>query len=217
MLSEGVAALDLKCSPEKTDKLQNFLSELEIWNQHYHFVHVKSRDGLITHIIDALTGVHLIALHSQGGTILDIGSGVGFPGIPLSIVLDDCQFVLLERSLKKVAFLRNTVLMLGLNNVEVLCADLKHIQRQFQVVTFRAFAPLDRAYEQCYAVVKPNGKIVAYKGRLKKTLAELKSLQDKVDCIEVQRVRVPFLPSEHAIERLAERLAERHLVVLTKD
>jgi 16S rRNA (guanine(527)-N(7))-methyltransferase RsmG len=114
----------------------------------------------------------VLARLSPRRTVLDVGSGAGFPGLPLALFLEDSRFVLLERSARKAAFLGNVVALLGLANVRVLEMQLSGLEERFDLVTFRAWSPLDRELPALRRVLAPGGTIAAYKGRRQRIEAE---------------------------------------------
>jgi 16S rRNA (guanine527-N7)-methyltransferase len=134
--------------------------------------------------------------------VLDVGSGAGFPGIPLAIALPEERFCLLERSAKKCAFLENCRALLGLANVEVLQADLSEASGSFEVVTFRAVAPLGRFLADLARSTVAWRCVAAYKGRRDRIEEELAALGPAARHAGIVRLEVPFVDEE------------RHLVVL---
>jgi 16S rRNA (guanine527-N7)-methyltransferase len=136
------------------------------------------------------------------GGVLDVGSGAGFPGIPLAIALPEIRFSLLERSGKKCAFLENCRALLGLANVTVKQEDLSAASGSFDVVTFRAVAPLDRFLADLARSKVAWRSVAAYKGRRDRIEEELAALGPAAPYAEIVRLEVPFVDEE------------RHLVVL---
>jgi 16S rRNA (guanine527-N7)-methyltransferase len=135
--------------------------------------------------------------------VADVGSGAGFPGIPLAVFMPDSRFTLLEPSAKKSAFLRNAAILADLRNVEVLETRLEDVSRCFDLVVFRAFSPLSRAsLAALERILDPNGAIVAYKGKLARIEEELVGLDAKNR--NIVAVPVPFLDEE------------RHLVIVPR-
>ena len=142
-----------------------------------------SRRAGAKHVLDSIAGaVHrgpAVRGDASGGAraaVLDVGSGAGFPGIPLAIALPGIGFTLLERSAKKCAFLENCRALLGLANVRVLQADLSGATGRFDVVTFRAVAPLDRFLADLARSGIAWRWVASYKGRRDRIDAELAAL-----------------------------------------
>jgi len=208
LLTEGLQRLAIEHSAEQLEALERYRLELERWNRRYRFVKAAGRDLVVRHFLDSLAGLPVLRGLSPLGTVLDVGSGAGFPGLPLALFLPGAQVVLLERSERRAAFLDNVVLLLGLRNVEVLRQDLRRLRRlpagsrRFELVTFRAFTPLARELASLRAVLAPAGHIVAYKGRRARIEAELAEACLGPGEAGVVRLEVPFLGEE------------RHLVII---
>ena len=200
LLAEGLRRLRIDCPPARLEALERYRLELERWNQRYGFVKASGNDLVVRHFLDSLAGLPVLARLSPRRTVLDVGSGAGFPGLPLALFLEDSQFVLLERSARKAAFLANVVALLGLGNVRVLELELRGLKERFDLVIFRAWSPLGRELPALRRVLAPEGRIAAYKGRRERIEQELE--QARLPEAEVVPLQVPFLAEE------------RHLVLL---
>jgi 16S rRNA (guanine527-N7)-methyltransferase len=157
---------------------------------------------VIKHILDSLAPLGIISGFSPS-QIADAGSGAGLPGIPLAIALQECNFTLIERMGRRAGFLLNTKAALALSNVDIEEKELeKTAPGIFNLVTFRAFKPLDsKLLKTLFKICAPAGIIAAYKGKRDKIEAEMAPL-----CIEHEIIpySVPFLNEE------------RHLLVIKK-
>ena len=203
-LVDGLKALGLDQDPGKTGKLERYIKEIELWNPKYGLVNASGEQLVVRHILDSLAGVS--TLDSLGPeSLADIGSGAGLPGIPLAIFLPDTQFSLIERSGRRVNFLRNAVLTLGLKNVAIVEKALEKLDDQYDAVTFRGFSPFNPdLIVHLKRILKENGRIVAYKGKISQIREELDSLEgDLGRKAEIIPVAVPMLSEE------------RHLVTLS--
>jgi 16S rRNA (guanine527-N7)-methyltransferase len=150
-------------------------------------------------VLDSLAAWPVVAELASAGTVVDIGSGAGFPGIPLAAALPGARFTLLERSARRTAFLKNCVLLLGLSNLEVQEADMGAATGRFDVATFRAFAPLDRFLRELTRSRLECRFIVAYKGRPERAREELQAASGWEGRAEVREVRVPFLAEDRCL------------------
>jgi 16S rRNA (guanine527-N7)-methyltransferase len=136
-LLAGGSALGLAIEPVAAEKMLVQLELLERWNGKLNLVGPgTAEDWLARHTLDSLVPSEMIL---QGATVLDVGSGAGFPGVPLALLLPDSQFSLLERRTKRRAFLQNVLASAGVGNAVVL-AELAPEQR-FDVVLGRAVLP----------------------------------------------------------------------------
>jgi 16S rRNA (guanine527-N7)-methyltransferase len=212
-IREGLVQLNIPFSPEQLVKVRIFLEELERWNRRYGLVargdrahHRIDREQLIVrHVLDSLAAWRTVRSFAQRRQIADVGSGAGFPGIPLAVFLPDSRFTLLEPSAKKVAFLRNVVILANLENVEVVESRLEEVRRRFDLVVFRAFSPLSRRLlADLRRVLEPNGAIIAYKGKRSRIVEELEAAILDPKTIDIVAVQVPFLAEE------------RHLVIVPR-
>jgi 16S rRNA (guanine527-N7)-methyltransferase len=201
LLREGLERLGLGAEPA-AGLLARYLAELSRWNARYGFVKADSRELVVKHALDSVAAARQVARLAGSGTVLDVGSGAGFPGIPLAIVLPEVRFVLLERSSRKAAFLGNCRALLGLRQVRVVAADLSAATGEFDVVTFRAVAPLVRIIADLDRSAVAWKWLAAYKGRADRVREELAALGPRAPGAEVIPLAVPFLDEE------------RHLVVL---
>jgi 16S rRNA (guanine527-N7)-methyltransferase len=202
LLAEGLRRLKIDCPPARLEALERYRLELERWNRRYGFVKASGRDLVVRHFLDCLAGLPVLAGLSPRRTVLDVGSGAGFPGLPLALFLEDSQVTLLERSSRKAAFLANVIALLGLGNVRVLESDLRALKERFDLVTFRAWSPLERELPGLRRVLAPGGAIAAYKGRRERIDEELAQAGLAKGEAEVVTLEVPFLEEE------------RHLVLL---
>lgn len=203
ILEEGLAQLDLPFSVGQLAKLNVFLQELERWNKTYGFVKAEGQQLIIRHVLDSLSAWRKIAGLARRDQVVDVGSGAGFPGIPLAVFLTDSRFTLLEPSAKKAAFLRNIAILAHLDNVEVEEARLEDLERRFDLVVFRAFTPLHREIDALRRILEPRGVIIAYKGKRARILEELNEAGLGPKQVRIEAVEVPFLEEE------------RHLVILS--
>ena len=112
-----------------------------------------------------LNGAALADLLPHGGTVVDVGSGAGIPGIPLAVLRPDLQMTLLEPLLRRFNFLTQTVENLGITNISVVRGRAEQHTPRYEVVTARALAPLSRLVEWCDPLRGSGGVILALKGR----------------------------------------------------
>lgn len=162
-----------------TDKQQElfekYYSLLIEYNKKFNLTAITEREEVINkHFVDSSLSCGKVC----GQTLLDVGSGGGFPAIPLKIMNDNLSVTMLEATGKKCEFLKTVVKELGLTNVTVIngraedIAKDERFREKFDCVTARAVARLNTLLEYCMAFVKVGGSFVALKGDVEVELTE---------------------------------------------
>jgi 16S rRNA (guanine527-N7)-methyltransferase len=222
MLREGLQELSVPYPERAAALLDSYVDELERWNPRFGFVKYESREDLVVkHVLDSLsawTAVRDAVPAGAAGSLIDVGSGAGLPGIPLAVVLPGWSVTLLERMARRAAFLRTCALLLRLSRVSVIQADFRDANGVFDVVTFRALAPLDRFLAESAGPAGasrtgPAGAsragrgprwrvMIAYKGRKERALEECERAAASLSSppvYEIRPLRTPFLDEERCI------------------
>ncbi len=184
---------------EVSDLISRFIDELLLWNRNTNLVSTSSpREIIVRHVFDSLSVCHL--LKSENGSILDIGSGAGFPAIPLAIVYRNLRVHAAERRHKRASFLRNAALILGLENVSVLEKDVRDIKGSYDALLSRGVGDLSYLYQIGRALLREKAMIIAFKGKITEIEKEVSRLKakttDKDMHLSIQRVKVPHLEDE---------------------
>ena len=187
--------------PEGTaEKLGTLIDELERWNRKVNLTAIRDRDEMITsHLLDSLVAGPLL----EGESILDVGTGPGFPGLPLAIVQPERHFTLLDSNNKKIMFAQHAAGLLGLDNVSAVKARGEDYApgHGFDTVIARALAAVPRLVEIAGHHVREDGVFVALKGRYPaEELEQLVELEFPW-CHAVTELNVPGLEkgSRHAV------------------
>ena len=159
---------------------------------------IRERPQQITkHLLDSLTVLPWL----QGGRVADVGSGAGFPGIPLAIVAPDKHIALIESVGKKCRFLEHVRDALGLENVEVVQSRAETYQpaQRFDTVLARAVGPTADVVKYAGALVSGSGRLLAMKGRNPEE--ELAGKYNGWRVVAVHKLHVPGLDEErHLVE-----------------
>ena len=157
------------------EKLGVLINELERWNRKVNLTAIRDKSEMITaHLLDSLVAAPLL----EGKTVLDVGTGPGFPGLPLAIVQPERQFTLLDSNNKKIMFAQHAAGLLDLDNVSAVKARGEDYApgHGFDTVIARALAALPRLVEIAGHHVGEDGVFIALKGRYPaEELEELKS------------------------------------------
>jgi 16S rRNA (guanine527-N7)-methyltransferase len=167
LLLAGIAALGLSLSPTTVRQFHTYSDELLKWNTRINLTGLKSaQDIVVKHFLDSLAVWPWV---QDLASLADIGSGAGFPGLPLKLALPHLSLTLVEPTGKKTAFLHYLIAHLDLANVEVrqvhLTPALAHQWGpHFQGVITRATFPLSRFLEISAPLVHPGGRLLALRG-----------------------------------------------------
>jgi len=172
--------IEIDLSPGQKDLLSIFIKELTAWNKHMNLTGLSST----RRIMDELVADSLMPLPNlpDTGICLDVGSGAGFPAIPLKICRPAMKFFLMEPNLKKGRFLRQIIRLCGLKQIEVIRERIEMLSQPLpfewcHIITSRAMAPLPRLVKLCAPYLAPGGLMVAFLGnRFEDILAECKPL-----------------------------------------
>jgi 16S rRNA (guanine527-N7)-methyltransferase len=197
-LVDGARALGIELTDDQVAKLIAHLDLLDDWNTRINLTAIRERPAQITkHILDSLTMLRWL----QGARIADVGSGAGFPGIPLAIVAPERHFALIESVGKKCRFLEEARDTLGLTNVEVVQsrAETYKPAERFDTVLARAVGPVADLVKFAGGLVAGGGRFFAMKGRYPEE--ELARKLNGWKVAAVHKLQVPGLDEErHLVE-----------------
>jgi 16S rRNA (guanine527-N7)-methyltransferase len=195
-LDHGLGEMNLALPESARQKLIAYLELLAKWNKTFNLTAIRDPLQMVSlHLLDSLS----VARELPPGSLADIGSGAGLPGIPIAIAEPERPIVLLEANQKKGSFLRQAVIELGLANsaVQVERAETWRPIERFAVVISRAFADLLDFVASCRHLVADGGVLAAMKGALRED--ELARASSSCDCSDVRRVVVPLLNAERHV------------------
>lgn len=160
----GAARLGVPLDEATAQRLSRVLDELLKWNRAYNLTAItQPREMLTHHLLDSLSVQRFLA----GRRVIDVGTGAGFPGLPLAIVDPQRHFTLLDSNGKKVRFVAHVVRALGLANVDAVHSRAEAFvpPQPFDTVVARAFAPLPTLVEWVAPLCSPHTRVLAMKGR----------------------------------------------------
>jgi len=204
ILKEGTDRLGLSLSDHAVAQFVTYATELTRWNQRVNLTTLRSdRDIAVKHFLDSLT---VLCYVTPGARLMDIGTGAGFPGVPLKIACPPIHLVLMDGSQKKVFFLRHLIRQLGLSDTETLhgrAETLDMMERhggRFDLVLSRAVAPLRSLLPLMAPYAAAGGMVVAMRGR--KGEADLKDAHwtsADLDLSEIRRVTLPIVEEQRVV------------------
>ncbi len=230
ILRGGAEALGLTLGAAQVSVFERYYRELAVWNERFNLTAVTGYEEVQRkHFLDALSCILAFPSAAEDSDSIpdtvplqrratiprcaDVGTGAGFPGLPLKIIMPEIRMTLIEATGKKVRFLEHLVGVLGLKQVEILHARAEDVgqmpehREQYDIVLARAVAHMCVLSEYCLPLARLEGRVIAQKGEaaLEEALGAepaWRALGGML--IHVKPVSLPGLPEE------------RHLVVLSK-
>jgi 16S rRNA (guanine527-N7)-methyltransferase len=197
---DGARAMGVALDPAQAAKLVAHLDLVDEWGERMNLTAIRERSQQVTkHVLDSLSVVPWL----RGRRIADIGSGAGFPGIPLAIARPDLQFVLVESTGKKCRFLEHVRDTLGLSNVDVVQSRAESCKptARFDTVLARAVGPIAELVRNAGGLVAGGGRLLAMKGRYPED--ELARKLNGWKVVAVHTLHVPGLDEERHLVELA--------------
>jgi len=164
LLKAGLEELGLGYSEKQVEAFITYLEELKKWNGAYNLTALKTdRDIIIKHFLDSL--LFAKALPPEVLTLADIGSGAGFPGIPIKIMFPDLTVFLIEPTQKKAIFLRHICSKLRLKNVEIIDKRIEEVKGlQVDVAVTRALYSVKEFIQKTKDILNKHGILILSKG-----------------------------------------------------
>jgi len=191
ILTEGASQLGLTISQQKIEQLVNYLDLLLKWNKVHNLTAIDNRsEGVKKHILDSLSVLSFV----KKGTILDVGSGAGLPGIVIALMRDDVNVTSIDSVGKKCRFMEHAKINLDVNNFNVVNdrVEIYKTEECFNQIVSRAFATFEDTKKLTAHLICPEGEYLFMKGKHYK----MESISE--DFIE-NKVNVPFVSEERFI------------------
>jgi 16S rRNA (guanine527-N7)-methyltransferase len=200
LLTAGASDMGIVLGAAPAEQLLRVVDELEAANAQFNLTAIRDRPGMLRkHILDSLS----LHAYLRGNRIADVGTGAGFPGLPLAILNPQRRFALIEATGKKARFVAQTAERIGCRNVEVVHARAESHRpfELFDTVAARALSSLADFVAYAGHLCAPGGRMLAMKG--KRPDDEVSAVPKSFRVIAVHRLKLPGLDDE------------RHLVELT--
>ncbi|MDA8693880.1 16S rRNA (guanine(527)-N(7))-methyltransferase RsmG [Pseudomonadales bacterium] len=195
LLQQGVQQLSLQLDESQIDQLLRFGDLIVKWNKTHNLTAITDPSGVVSkHLLDSLS----ISSSFPEGSALDVGSGAGLPGIPLAIVNPQQEFTLIDSSLKRIAFIRESKRELALTNITAIHSRVEDFKGEsFAVITSRAFSSLGTMLQQTQHLLADGGCWFAMKGVV--PTEEINEIGSAFKVQKTNKLLVPGLDAERHI------------------
>ncbi|MFW6344092.1 MAG: 16S rRNA (guanine(527)-N(7))-methyltransferase RsmG [Sediminispirochaetaceae bacterium] len=203
LLVRGLNMLGFSPDGSQVDQCMIYLKEIGKWNGKVRLVSDPAPGTVvIRHILDSLSvrePLELLDIHA----LADVGSGGGFPGVPLAIMYPQLKVLLVERKTGKAVFLRSILSLLGIQEkVEVFEGDVRDVPEGYPLVLTRAFKPISKAYTLLKGLLPEEGGTLLFYGGTKRRIDEeieiLRKENNDLPKIQVTPLSVPYLEEERS-------------------
>ena len=214
VIYNGAKDLDIQVDREKIDQFAIHAAELLKWSQKTNLTAISDPlEIAVKHILDSIAPAPFI---SPDSSLLDVGSGGGFPGIPLKIMIPSLSVTLIDASRKKVSFLKHVIRMLGIKKIEACHVRAQDVFKDFRihtgydVIISRALSSMVNFVQMSLYLLAKRGVIIAMKGKITDT--EIDSARSVLEKrrgmkgsnmssfnIELKKYRLPYLTSQRSL------------------
>ena len=193
--------LNIYPTKEQLDKLDKFYNLLVEWNKKINLTRITTKEDVyLKHFYDSLTITKEIDL-SKVETLCDVGTGAGFPGIVLKIMYPNLKVILIDSLHKRVNYLNTIIKDLELDNIEAIHSRGEDYKGNFDVVTSRAVANIEKLVSFTMHLVDKNGIFIAMKGDIDKELTDIveKNISKKYKIIKINKFQLPIENSNRSL------------------
>lgn len=201
LIEDGAKTLNIHIDRKITDQFSIHATELIKWNRKINLTTITDPvEVAVKHFLDSIVSVRVMP---EYGRLLDIGSGGGFPGIPIKIMIPTLSVRLIDASRKKVSFLKHVIRNIKLIEIDarqIRAEELskeKTLENRFDVIICRAFSRLDKIILKALPLLAKDGIIIAMKGKLSEF--ELESAGKYNLSLTVEKYKLPFLELERSL------------------
>jgi 16S rRNA (guanine527-N7)-methyltransferase len=198
LLVAGARDIGIALEASAAEALLQLMDELEVANAQFNLTAIRDRAGMLRkHVLDSLS----LQPYLHGSRVADVGTGAGFPGLPLAIVNPRRRFTLIEATGKKARFVERAALLLGCDNVHVEHTRAENYRpfELFDTVAARALSSLADFAAYAGHLCAPDGRLLAMKG--KRPDEEISAMPKSFRVLGVHRLKVPGLDDErHLVE-----------------
>jgi 16S rRNA (guanine527-N7)-methyltransferase len=214
IIYDGAKHLEIQMDWGKIDQFAIHALELSKWTRKINLTAISDPlDMAVKHFLDSIAPVPMIP---KDVSLLDMGSGGGFPGIPLKVMMPSLSVTLIDASRKKVSFLNHVIRILGLNNIEAIHVRAEDLFRDgnfnpaYDIIISRALSSMVNFVQMSLPLLSKDGSIIAMKGKIsaKKIESELSLVRKRPENKEnstsnfnviLKKYRLPYLKSERSL------------------
>jgi len=208
ILVAGCRQLGIVLDRRRQEAFMAYLAALQRWNRSYNLTAVKSEEEIISrHFLDSLA--FLPFLSGISGPVLDLGTGAGFPGLPLALLLPAVHFLLVDARQKKTLFLEHVSRILGLENVTILHLHLRKVNGStelkgpVEVLVSRAVSVTDEVFPLAGELLVPGGMVLLSSTKASQvTIIKALSCHDHLRLQDITKVTIPFLGQQRHMMRI---------------
>ena len=193
--------LGIELTKEQLNQLDKFYKLLIEWNNKINLTRIVGEDDVyLKHFYDSLTIVKVLNLKEKK-TLCDVGTGAGFPGVVLKIVYPNLKVTLVDSLLKRVNYLNEIIKELELTDIEAIHVRGEDFKGNFDVVTSRAVANIEKLLDYTMHLVNNNGVFIAMKGNIDNELTnEIKrKIEKKYKIVKIEKFKLPIEESQRSI------------------
>ncbi|HLK61775.1 MAG TPA: 16S rRNA (guanine(527)-N(7))-methyltransferase RsmG [Chthonomonadaceae bacterium] len=206
-IRQGAAEWGLPLDDLALDRFAHFAALLEEANREFNLTRIAREDVPTLHFLDSLAPAAVLT-PTPRARLLDLGTGAGFPGIPLAIAYPELRVTLLDGTRKRLAFLDSAIAALGLTNVSTLHGRAEELARlpahraAYDLITARAVAKMSVLAGWMLPLLKPGGTAIAYKSRdIAQELEESRPTLMRLDG-KIERIAEVALPGTDIVRKL---------------
>ncbi len=198
---EALKELGITLTEDQNHQLDQFYHLMLEWNKKINLTRItEEKEVYLKHFYDSLTLNKVVDLKNQK-TLCDVGTGAGFPGIVLKIVFPNLKVTLIDSLQKRVNYLNEVIKVLQLKDIEAIHSRGEEFKGQFDVVTSRAVANIEKLVDYTMHLVSKNGVFVAMKGNLEEELTNevRKKIERKYQIVRIETFYLPIENSKRSL------------------